>query len=63
MLPVFVCVKCQSGDLRPVFSQLSVTDQSQHADDIDNRVLGAHPDLVTVNSQHTVLTTDKQEDT
>lgn len=63
VLPVFVCVNCQSSDLRPVFSQLSVTHHGHHADDIDNRVLRAHPDLVLINSQHAVLKIETQKDT
>lgn len=65
LLPVFVYVKCQSSDLCPVFSQLSVTDHGHHADDVDNRVFRAHPDLVFVNSQHAVLIEQKdgQSDT
>lgn len=53
--PVFVCVQCQSSDLSPVFRQLSVTHHGHHADDVDDRVLGAHPHLVLVNSQHAIL--------
>ncbi|TNN45362.1 hypothetical protein EYF80_044438 [Liparis tanakae] len=52
-----------SGDLRPVFGQLSVTDHGHHADDVDDRVLRAHPDLVLINSQHAVLRTERQKDT
>lgn len=62
VLPVFVCVKSQSSDLSPVFSQLSVTDHGHHADNVYNRVFRAHPDLVLINSQHTVLRIEIDKD-
>lgn len=54
-LPIFVCVKGQTSDLSPVFSQLPVTHHGHHVDDVDNRILRAHPDLVLIDSQHAVL--------
>lgn len=54
-LPIFVRVKGQTSDLRPVFSQLPVTHHGHHVDDVDDRILRAHPDLVLIDSQHAVL--------
>lgn len=54
-LPIFVRVERQTSDLRPVFSQLPVTHHGHHVDDVDNRILRAHPDLVLIDSQHAVL--------
>lgn len=55
LLPIFVIVKCQSSDLSPVFSQLSVTHHGHHVDDVDNGILRSHPHLVLIDSQHAEL--------
>lgn len=54
-LPIFVRVEGQTSDLSPVFSQLPVTHHGHHVDDVDDRILRAHPDLVLIDSQHAVL--------
>lgn len=59
-LPIFVGVQSQASDLSPVFGQLSVTHHGHHVDDVDNRILRAHPHLVLIHSQHAVLRIDTE---
>lgn len=52
----------QASDWRTVIRELFVAGHAVDVDDVDDRVLGAHPHLAVLRHHHTVLTGAKMEE-